>query len=100
MAENLPCNPGDLGLIPGWGAKISHAATKIPHATETPGSQINQSVFFKKELGKKSPRWGGFHHWSQHLDQPHHLLQREKGSVPPGPGSPRTPLLLGVPPPR
>ena len=46
VAENLPCNPGDSGLIPGWGAKISHAATKIPRATETPGSQINQSVFF------------------------------------------------------
>ena len=25
--RNLPCNEGDMGLIPGWG-------TKIPHATE------------------------------------------------------------------
>lgn len=57
--ETSPSNSGGAGLIPGWGAKISHATTKIPRATETPGSQINQSVFFKKELGKKSPRWGG-----------------------------------------
>ena len=27
VVKNLPCNAGEVGLIPGWG-------TKIPHATE------------------------------------------------------------------
>lgn len=58
-------------------------------------AKSTNQYFLKKNLEKKAH--GGE---AQHLDQPHHLLQREKGSVPPGPGSLRTPLLLGVPPPR
>ena len=30
VVNNLPCNTGDVGSIPGWG-------TKIPHASEQPG---------------------------------------------------------------
>ena len=25
VVKNLPCNAGDLGLIPGWGTKTPHA---------------------------------------------------------------------------
>ena len=27
--ENLPCNAGDMGSIPGWGTKIPHAAGQL-----------------------------------------------------------------------
>ena len=34
MAENLPCNAGDSGLIPGQGSKISLATDELsPHTT-------------------------------------------------------------------
>ena len=29
LLKNLPCNAGDMGLIPGWGAKIPHAMEQI-----------------------------------------------------------------------
>ena len=61
MVKNLPCNAGDMGLIPGWGTKMPHAmacvpqldspcsATRILHAAaETQCSQINKS--FKKDF--------------------------------------------------
>jgi len=36
VVNNLACNPGDVGLIPGWGTKIPHAcgATKPMHRHE------------------------------------------------------------------
>ena len=34
VAENLPCNAGDSGSIPGQGRKISHATDQLsPHTT-------------------------------------------------------------------
>ena len=29
MVKNLPCNAGDVGLIPGRGTKIPHAAEQL-----------------------------------------------------------------------
>ena len=29
MLKNLPYNAGDVGSIPGWGAKISHALEQL-----------------------------------------------------------------------
>ena len=32
LVKNLPCNPGDMGLIPGLGMKIPHAVEQFsPH---------------------------------------------------------------------
>ena len=32
--RNPPCNAGDIGLVPGWGAMIPHAMRQLsPHAT-------------------------------------------------------------------
>ena len=28
VVKNSPCNAGDVGLIPGWGIKIPHAAPR------------------------------------------------------------------------
>ena len=52
VVKNLPCNTGDMGQIPGWGAKILHgmerletlcATMKILHdATKTCHRQINK----------------------------------------------------------
>ena len=34
VVKNLPCNSGDVGLIPGQGTKIPHAMDQLsPHAT-------------------------------------------------------------------
>ena len=33
--RNLPCNEGDMGLIPGWGTKIPHAAGQLNLSTAT-----------------------------------------------------------------
>ena len=64
MVKNPPPNAGTMGLIPGWGIKISHAAgqlslsaatkTQISAATKTLSaatkcSQIN--IFEKKNIG-------------------------------------------------
>ena len=36
MVKNPPSNAGNLGLIPGWGTKIPHAAGQLsPRATTT-----------------------------------------------------------------
>ena len=29
MVESLPCNSGDVGLIPGWGTMILYTADKL-----------------------------------------------------------------------
>ena len=29
MVKNPPCTEGDVGWIPGWGTKISHAAEQL-----------------------------------------------------------------------
>ena len=31
VGENLPCNAGDAGSIPGWGTKIPHAEELRSH---------------------------------------------------------------------
>ena len=40
MVKNLPCNAENVGLIPGWGTKISHAAEQLSPGTqlENPGT--------------------------------------------------------------
>ena len=35
MVKNLPCNAGDLGLIPGQRTKIPHATEQLSPATAT-----------------------------------------------------------------
>ena len=36
VVKNPPFNAGDVGLIPGWGAKIPHATGQLsPHAITT-----------------------------------------------------------------
>ena len=36
VVNNLPCNTGDVGSIPGWGTKIPHASGQPgPHAMAT-----------------------------------------------------------------
>ena len=35
MVKNLPCNTGDLGLIPGQGTKSSHASGQVKPAYTT-----------------------------------------------------------------
>jgi len=35
VIENLPSNAGDVGLIPGWGAKIPHASGQLDLDTAT-----------------------------------------------------------------
>ena len=43
MVKNLPSNAGDLGLIPGRGTKIPHAAGQLcPHATTTEFMRLNK----------------------------------------------------------
>ena len=37
VVKNLPCNAGDVGLIPGQGTKIPHAWNQLsPHASSQP----------------------------------------------------------------
>ena len=57
MVKNLPCNAGDVGLIPGQGTMIPHAAKQLsPQAallsscitTMTRHRQINVKRFLKK----------------------------------------------------
>ena len=31
LVKNLPCNAGDVGLLPAWGTKIPHAAEQLSH---------------------------------------------------------------------
>jgi len=35
VVKNPPCNAGDMGLIPGWGTKIPHAAGQLNLSTAT-----------------------------------------------------------------
>ena len=36
MIKNMPCNKGDVGLIPGQGTKIPHAVEQLsPRTTAT-----------------------------------------------------------------
>ena len=36
MVNNLPCNAGDMGSIPGWGTKTLHAMEKVHLSTLEP----------------------------------------------------------------
>ena len=40
MVKTSPSNVGDMGLIPGWGAKI-------PHALQPKNQNIKQKQYFK-----------------------------------------------------
>ena len=46
MVKNLPCNEGDVGLIPGWGTKIPHAMEQpsLSTATSEPMSHSRESA--------------------------------------------------------
>ena len=35
VVKNLPCNAGDMSLIPGWGTKIPHGAEQLSPSTAT-----------------------------------------------------------------
>ena len=49
--KNLPANAGDVGLIPGWGTKILHAAEQLEKPAchdgdpVQPNQPINQDYF-------------------------------------------------------
>ena len=45
MAKNLPCNSGDIGPIPGWRIKISHAVGQ-----QSPHGQLPSPRATAKEL--------------------------------------------------
>ena len=40
MVKNLPCNAGDVGLIPGRGTKIPHAAEQLSPCALTTEPQL------------------------------------------------------------
>ena len=40
MVENLSCNAGDAGSIPGWGTKIPHATGQL-----SPGATTREPVY-------------------------------------------------------
>ena len=43
VVKNPPSNAGDVGLIPGWGTKIPHAAAQLsPRATTTELACLNE----------------------------------------------------------
>ena len=43
VVKNPPSNAGDVGLIPGWGTKIPHAAGQLsPHAATTELARLNE----------------------------------------------------------
>ena len=44
LIKNLPCNAGDMGLIPGWGTKIPHASGQLSSRTTTRQPQQNKAV--------------------------------------------------------
>ena len=35
MVKNLPCNAGDMSLIPGWGTKIPHTMEQLSLSATT-----------------------------------------------------------------
>ena len=45
VVKNLPCNAGDMGLIPGWGTKIPHATGQLSLCATT-----RQPVLCNKDL--------------------------------------------------
>ena len=45
LVKNLPCNPGDMGLIPGLGTKIPQAVEQFsPQATTEPACHNQQAI--------------------------------------------------------
>ena len=41
--KNQPCNAGDMGLIPGWGTKIPHAAEQLSlHSTTREPARLDE----------------------------------------------------------
>ena len=50
VVKNLPCNAGDLGLILGWGNKITHARATKP-TFQSPRAIIRESVRQKGRSG-------------------------------------------------
>ena len=61
VVNNLPCNTGDVGSIPGWGTNIPHASEQLsPHATTTssrtlePVSQLESLVLQRKPRDAKA----------------------------------------------
>ena len=60
MVKNPPCNAGRMGLIPGQGTKIPHAArqlSRVPQPRESTAcaatkTQCSQIFFFLKKVNK------------------------------------------------
>ena len=44
VAENLPCNAGDMGSIPGGGTKIPHATGQLSPCATTTEAQVRYSL--------------------------------------------------------
>ena len=43
VVKNLPCNAGDMGSIPGWGAKVPHAEGKQSlSTTKSPNTAVEK----------------------------------------------------------
>ena len=75
MVTNLPSNAGDVGLIPGQGTKIPHAAGQLsPRATTTEPARLNERahVLQATELTRSGP------HVPQLERENPHATSREK----------------------
>ena len=53
VVENQPSIAGDMGLIPGWGAKISHASRQLSLSTAT---RENPNPAIKTHCGQKKKK--------------------------------------------
>ena len=53
VVKNLPSNAGNAGSIPGWGAKIPHAAEQLGLHTAT--TQLVPSGAYMLQLEKRPP---------------------------------------------
>ena len=58
-SKNLPSIAGDLGLIPGLGAKI-------PHATATEPDSLNEEPMQQRPSAAKKKKKEGQNSWTQH----------------------------------
>ena len=75
MVKNLPANAGDLGLIPGGGTKISHAARQLsPQATTTELVRLNERAHVPQTTEPMRP---GTHAPQLKRENPH-ATTREK----------------------
>ena len=68
LVKNLPCNAGNVGLIPAWGTKIPHAAEQLSlvchkywslRALESTGCNywVRKSQLENQRAAMKDPTW-------------------------------------------